>query len=175
MKLPKNQVMQWALRWTFPSRPDGSNQQIKADLIIGCDGAFSAIRKQFLRRSRFNYSQTYIPHGYMELTMPPINGEVSPLRYGQNLSKSIRTISLTLNIFVCLFSPCFRVCAQFAMKPNYLHIWPRNTFMMIALPNLVSFKFCQPVPLCFGKHKITNACRHFQTITDLWGRPRSAN
>uniref|UniRef100_A0A665TLR1 Kynurenine 3-monooxygenase n=1 Tax=Echeneis naucrates TaxID=173247 RepID=A0A665TLR1_ECHNA len=74
-------------------------EQIKADLIVGCDGAFSAIRKQFLRRSRFNYSQTYIPHGYMELTMPPING-------------------------------------QFAMKPNYLHIWPRNTFMMIALPNL---------------------------------------
>lgn len=26
---------------------------------------------------------------------------------------------------------------QFAMEPNYLHIWPRNTFMMIALPNLV--------------------------------------
>ncbi|KAM7408222.1 hypothetical protein PAMA_002085 [Pampus argenteus] len=80
-------------------RSDGSKEQIKVDLIVGCDGAFSAIRKQFLRRSRFNYSQTYIPHGYMELTMPPINGE-------------------------------------FAMKPNYLHIWPRNTFMMIALPNL---------------------------------------
>lgn len=26
---------------------------------------------------------------------------------------------------------------QFAMEPNYLHIWPRNTFMMIALPNMV--------------------------------------
>lgn len=60
-------------------RSDGLEEQIKADLIVGCDGAFSAIRKQFLRRSRFNYSQTYIPHGYMELTMPPINGEVSPL------------------------------------------------------------------------------------------------
>lgn len=23
------------------------------------------------------------------------------------------------------------------MEPNYLHIWPRNTFMMIALPNMV--------------------------------------
>lgn len=80
-------------------RSDGTKAHIEADLIVGCDGAFSAIRKQFLRRSRFNYSQTYIPHGYMELTMPPINGE-------------------------------------FAMKPNYLHIWPRNTFMMIALPNL---------------------------------------
>lgn len=27
------------------------------------------------------------------------------------------------------------------MKPNYLHIWPRNTFMMIALPNTVSGNF----------------------------------
>uniref|UniRef100_H2TVW8 Kynurenine 3-monooxygenase n=2 Tax=Takifugu rubripes TaxID=31033 RepID=H2TVW8_TAKRU len=81
------------------ARSDGSVQEIQADLIVGCDGAFSAIRKQFLRRSRFNYSQTYIPHGYMELTMPPVHGE-------------------------------------FAMEPNYLHIWPRNTFMMIALPNL---------------------------------------
>ncbi|XP_072293406.1 kynurenine 3-monooxygenase [Eucyclogobius newberryi] len=80
-------------------RADGSKEHILADLIVGCDGAFSAIRKQFLRRSRFNYSQTYIPHGYMELTMPPRDGD-------------------------------------FAMEPNYLHIWPRNTFMMIALPNL---------------------------------------
>lgn len=80
-------------------RPDGTREHIEADLIVGCDGAFSAVRKQYLRRSRFNYSQTYIPHGYMELTMPPIDGD-------------------------------------FAMKPNYLHIWPRNTFMMIALPNM---------------------------------------
>ncbi|XP_064790569.1 uncharacterized protein LOC135512452 isoform X1 [Oncorhynchus masou masou] len=82
-------------------RADGAKEEIQADLIVGCDGAFSAVRKQFLRQSRFNFSQTYIPHGYLELTMPPINGE-------------------------------------FAMKPNYLHIWPRNTFMMIALPNLVA-------------------------------------
>ncbi|XP_013876616.1 kynurenine 3-monooxygenase [Austrofundulus limnaeus] len=80
-------------------RSDGSRSQVQADLIVGCDGAFSAVRKQFLRRSRFNYSQTYIPHGYKELTMPPRDGE-------------------------------------FAMKPNFLHIWPRNTFMMIALPNM---------------------------------------
>ncbi|XP_028844950.1 kynurenine 3-monooxygenase [Denticeps clupeoides] len=79
--------------------PDGSKEELKADLIVGCDGAFSAVRKQFLRQSRFNYSQTYIPHGYLELTMPPKNGD-------------------------------------FAMEANYLHIWPRNTFMMIALPNL---------------------------------------
>lgn len=27
------------------------------------------------------------------------------------------------------------------MKPNYLHIWPRNTFMMIALPNMVRVNY----------------------------------
>uniref|UniRef100_A0A8B9JBD1 Kynurenine 3-monooxygenase n=1 Tax=Astyanax mexicanus TaxID=7994 RepID=A0A8B9JBD1_ASTMX len=80
-------------------RPDGAERDFEADLIVGCDGAFSTTRKQFLRRSRFDYSQTYIPHGYIELTMPPRNGD-------------------------------------FAMEPNFLHIWPRNTFMMIALPNL---------------------------------------
>uniref|UniRef100_A0A3B3T5I7 Kynurenine 3-monooxygenase n=1 Tax=Paramormyrops kingsleyae TaxID=1676925 RepID=A0A3B3T5I7_9TELE len=91
--------------WSFDSGmmtfqgPNGTEEEIYADLIVGCDGAFSAVRKQFLRQSRFNYSQTYIPHGYIELTMPPING-------------------------------------QFAIAPNFLHIWPRNTFMMIALPNM---------------------------------------
>ncbi|XP_060087509.1 kynurenine 3-monooxygenase isoform X2 [Heteronotia binoei] len=79
---------------------DLQSKKVTCDLIVGCDGAFSTVRKQFMRQARFNYSQEYIPHGYMELTIPPKNGE-------------------------------------FAMKPNFLHIWPRNTFMMIALPNLV--------------------------------------
>lgn len=87
------------LRRASPSRADGLNQKIKADLIVGCDGAFSAIRKQFLRRSRFNYSQTYIPHGYMELTMPPINGEVSP----KTFIEIIVVISLMLNVFFIFF------------------------------------------------------------------------
>uniref|UniRef100_A0A8V0YQE3 Kynurenine 3-monooxygenase n=1 Tax=Gallus gallus TaxID=9031 RepID=A0A8V0YQE3_CHICK len=74
--------------------------EVTYDLIVGCDGAFSTVRKQFMRQTRFNYSHEYIPHGYMELTIPPRDGD-------------------------------------FAMEPNYLHIWPRNTFMMIALPNMV--------------------------------------
>ncbi|CAH2251224.1 kynurenine 3-monooxygenase isoform X1 [Pelobates cultripes] len=80
-------------------RKTGDVIQENSDVIVGCDGAFSVVRKQLMRRPRFNYSHVYIPHGYKELTIPPKNGE-------------------------------------FAMEPNYLHIWPRNTFMMIALPNL---------------------------------------
>ncbi|XP_003703017.1 kynurenine 3-monooxygenase cn [Megachile rotundata] len=46
-------------------------EEVQADLIIGADGAHSRIRKVMTRRPRFNYSQTYIEHGYVELHVPP--------------------------------------------------------------------------------------------------------
>ncbi|XP_017012477.2 kynurenine 3-monooxygenase [Drosophila takahashii] len=69
-----------------------------ADLIVGCDGAFSSVRQQLVRLPGFNYSQEYIETGYLELCIPSKSGD-------------------------------------FQMPANYLHIWPRNSFMMIALPN----------------------------------------
>ncbi|GAB0094573.1 Kynurenine 3-monooxygenase [Sergentomyia squamirostris] len=69
------------------------------DLIIGCDGAFSAVRRHMITRTGFDFSQTYIEHGYLELCIPPTE------------------------------------TGDFAMPHNYLHIWPRGKFMMIALPN----------------------------------------
>uniref|UniRef100_A0A2K6TVS6 Kynurenine 3-monooxygenase n=1 Tax=Saimiri boliviensis boliviensis TaxID=39432 RepID=A0A2K6TVS6_SAIBB len=74
-------------------------KDVTCDLIVGCDGAYSTVRSHLMKKPRFDYSQLYIPHGYMELTIPPKNGD-------------------------------------YAMEHNYLHIWPRNTFMMIALPNM---------------------------------------
>ncbi|XP_013012736.2 kynurenine 3-monooxygenase isoform X1 [Cavia porcellus] len=74
-------------------------KDVTCDLIVGCDGAYSTVRNHLMKKPRFDYSQHYIPHGYMELSIPPKDGD-------------------------------------FAMEPNYLHIWPRNTFMMIALPNM---------------------------------------
>ena len=51
---------------------------MEGDLMIGCDGAFSALRKQFMKKPHFNYNQFYIPHGYLELEMPPTqDGNVS--------------------------------------------------------------------------------------------------
>lgn len=50
----------------------------KAVLLIGCDGAYSSMRKQMMKRPHFNYTQQYIPHGYMELCIPATaDGEVS--------------------------------------------------------------------------------------------------
>ncbi|XP_013190001.1 kynurenine 3-monooxygenase isoform X2 [Amyelois transitella] len=73
--------------------------EVQADLIIGADGAFSAVRKAMVKEPLFDYSQSYIEHGYMELCIPADDN------------------------------------GSFQMPANYLHIWPRGNFMMIALPN----------------------------------------
>jgi kynurenine 3-monooxygenase len=70
------------------------------DAVIGVDGAFSAVRQSMqLRLDRFEYDESYLPHGYKELTIPP----------GPD--------------------------GSWRMEKNALHIWPRRSFMMIALPN----------------------------------------
>ncbi len=76
------------------------------DLIIGADGAFSAVRGSLQITDRFDYSQDYIDHGYKELRIPA--GAGARLPAGQ---------------------------AGFQIEKNALHIWPRESFMLIALPN----------------------------------------
>ena len=48
-----------------------------ADLICSCDGAYSVLRQEMMKRTRMDFSQKYIPHGYVEIAMPPTHAEVS--------------------------------------------------------------------------------------------------
>jgi len=68
-------------------------------LLVGVDGAFSAVRRAMQRLDRFDYRQDFLEHGYKELTIPPAAD------------------------------------GSWRMEKNALHIWPRKSFMMIALPN----------------------------------------
>lgn len=52
-------------------RDDGSTERFDADLVVGADGAFSAVRGAMQRTDRFDYSQQYLGHGYKELSIPP--------------------------------------------------------------------------------------------------------
>ena len=47
----------------FVNEKTGETTMVKADLVVGADGAFSAIRQKMMTQSRFNYSQEYIEHG----------------------------------------------------------------------------------------------------------------
>lgn len=55
----------------FKNELSGEVHTAHADRIYGTDGAFSAIRAKMQKLDRFNYSQTYLSHGYKELTIPP--------------------------------------------------------------------------------------------------------
>src|SRR5437868_7569912 len=80
-----------------------ANQQTinaRGDAVIGVDGAFSAVRQSMqLKIDNFQYDESYLAHGYKELTIPP----------GPD--------------------------GSWRMEKEALHIWPRKSFMMIALPN----------------------------------------
>ncbi len=56
---------------SFKDYNTGEKETVNSDLILGADGAFSAVRNTMQRTDRFNYSQEYIKHGYKELNIPP--------------------------------------------------------------------------------------------------------
>jgi len=49
----------------------GDIPPVTGDLLVGADGAFSAVRSQMQRLDRFNLSQQYLSHGYKELRIAP--------------------------------------------------------------------------------------------------------
>jgi len=72
----------------------------RGDAVIGVDGAFSAVRQSLqMKLAEFEYDESYLAHGYKELTIPPASD------------------------------------GSWQMEKEALHIWPRKSFMMIALPN----------------------------------------
>ena len=85
---------------TFRDNNTGREQTIDTDIILGTDGAFSAVRQRLMKTDRFNYSQSFLEHGYKELSIPAAHD------------------------------------SSHLLEKNALHIWPRNSFMLIALPNL---------------------------------------
>ena len=86
---------------SFYNTSNDKKTHIKSDIILGSDGAFSAVRTQMQFQSdRFDYQQFYIDCGYKELVIPATKE------------------------------------GKHAIEKNALHIWPRGSYMMIALPNM---------------------------------------
>jgi kynurenine 3-monooxygenase len=48
----------------------GESHELKADLVIGADGAFSAVRGHLLRGERAEFHQEFMDWGYKEITIP---------------------------------------------------------------------------------------------------------
>jgi kynurenine 3-monooxygenase len=54
----------------FVDADSGTRSSVAADLLIGADGAFSEVRLAMQRTDRFEYEQSFLQHGYKELTIP---------------------------------------------------------------------------------------------------------
>lgn len=82
----------------FGQRITSLEQLDDADVVIGADGAGSAVRGLMLADGLLDERLDFLDYGYKELSIPARGGD-------------------------------------FALDPGALHIWPRGSSMMIALPN----------------------------------------
>lgn len=53
----------------FEDTRTGAATRAEADILIGADGAFSAVRRLMMVRERIDYRQDFLPWGYKELTV----------------------------------------------------------------------------------------------------------
>jgi kynurenine 3-monooxygenase len=103
---------------------------VPSDLIVGADGAFSPVRGRLQKVDRCEYSQTYLTHGYKELHIPALGGP-------GGLPASARDAGRAPGAGGPAVPPSASAGRWngYALDPNALHIWPRGSAMMIALPN----------------------------------------
>ena len=55
---------------SFHDEVEGDNIAVRADVVLGADGAPSAVRQEMMK-GRFNFSQSFIEHDYKEVAFPP--------------------------------------------------------------------------------------------------------
>ena len=52
----------------------GETSRVASDWVAGADGAYSEVRQQMLKLDRVDYEQSYLEHGYKELSIPALPG-----------------------------------------------------------------------------------------------------
>ena|SRR5690348_11916784 len=96
---------------------DGRARGHRAGLLLGCDGAGSALRAAMSRAADLGERVEPLGHGYKELEIPALLP--SPINEGGGERSASGG----------------REKSNFALEPHALHIWPRGHYMCIALPN----------------------------------------
>ncbi|MGN6704993.1 MAG: FAD-dependent oxidoreductase [Rhodanobacter sp.] len=89
----------------------GTERERDAGLLLGADGAGSAVRAAMNAHAPLGERVEALGHGYKELEIPPA-GELPAAVLSHSGGHD-----------------------QFALEPHALHIWPRGGYMCIALPN----------------------------------------
>lgn len=91
------------------SKTDLREVEVDFDLMVGADGAHSAVRHHLMKHTRMDYEQRYIDTLWCEFQIEA-RGEHEQADPADPLSR-------------------------FRISPNHLHIWPGKDFMFIAIPS----------------------------------------
>ena len=95
---------------------DNSQRTHEAGVLLGTDGAGSALRQAMVGATDLGERFEPLGHGYKELEIPALP-------------------SFDLDALPADLREARARGDKFAMEPNALHIWPRGGYMCIALPN----------------------------------------
>jgi len=122
----------------------GATREHAASLLIGADGAGSALRTAMAQRVDLGERFEPLDHGYKELEIPALSrAEGRGLRAEEQARPNSQTrhSDYSGNDDAAGAHALPRPSALnpqpslFALEPNALHIWPRGNYMCIALPN----------------------------------------
>lgn len=105
-----------ARRLQLYSEADKATRTHDAATLLGADGAGSALRQAMAKLADLGERLEPLGHGYKELEIPPL-----PQLPETALTPALREARARGELF--------------AMEPHALHIWPRGSYMCIALPN----------------------------------------
>jgi kynurenine 3-monooxygenase len=126
----------------------GTTREHTASVLIGADGAGSALRAAMAQRMDLGERFELLDHGYKELEIPALRAEGRGLRAEEladqdgaahmsaesgrdpEAARPPQPSALSPQPYPLSPQP-----SRFAMEPNALHIWPRGNYMCIALPN----------------------------------------
>lgn len=121
------------LQFATPSGQEPSTEvEVDFDFCVGADGSHSNVRRQLMRVLRYAISHTIRKPRVLTLSKLMDGSGHDSMDYQQ---KYIPDEYLELRIPAGVGGDGTPV---FKMDSGHLHIWPRHSFMLIALPNKVS-------------------------------------
>merc|ERR1712137_25966 len=140
---------------------EGNQKKVNSDVIIGADGSYSSVRSSLQRRKGINYEQSYLPHGYKELTIPAKDGDFAMFTNALHIWPRGNFMMIALpnpdkSFTVTLFMPWEGENGFNAIKSeDQLLRFFQETFpdAVPLMPNLVKEYFANPVG-----HLVTIKC-----------------
>ncbi len=117
----------------FVDDRDGSGRDHAFDVLIGADGAGSALRGAIHALTPLGERFESLGHGYKELEIPPAKDGPVP-RAVDSRRPAFADTCASMHIADAQERPP-AADGGFRIEANALHIWPRGRYMCIALPN----------------------------------------